>query len=245
MKVELLNKDEVADLFEHYGRTASVCYDTKTNTPEKIGRHCMNSGHFSGSRSRYFEFLITDCPRFTIDQAVRHEIGVCKNVQSFRYVDKHSFMYEVPVEIIDNDELLNKYNQHMISTIELYTDIQSYVLEKTHSNERANEQARYVLPMSTHSAFVYCLDIEALIHLMNKRLCTRTEDVFRQLAILMKNEVLTVLPELRDKLVPQCVDLMWCPEDKSCCGIYPTKEQLKEEIKKLNIQKGNNISCQN
>lgn len=230
MKVELLNKEEVKDLFKHFGRTACVCYDTKTNSPEKVGKHCMNNKHFSGSRSRYFEFLITDCPRFTIDQAVRHEVGVCKNVQSFRYVDKHSFMYEVPVEIIDNDELLKKYNQHMQNTIELYTEIQTYVKDKTDSKERANEQARYVLPMATHSSFVFCLDIEALIHLMNKRLCVRTEDVFRKLATLMKAEVLEILPELKDVLVPQCVELLWCPEGHGC-GAYPTKKALKEKLK--------------
>lgn len=229
MKVELLNKDEVKDLFLHFGRTACVCYDTKTNHPEKIGKHCMDSKHFSGSRSRYFEFLITDCPRFTIDQAVRHEQGVCKNVQSFRYVDKHSFAYEIPVEIIDNDKLLEKYHNHMKNTIELYTEIQTYVFQKTNSKERANEQARYVAPMSTHSAFVYCLDIEALIHLMNKRLCTRTEDVFRKLAVLIKREVLQVLPELSEVLVPQCVDLLYCPE-KNGCKAYPSKKEVKEKL---------------
>ena len=232
MKVELLNKEEVKDLFKHFGRTACVCYDTKTNTPEKIGKHCMNSGHFSGSRSRYFEFLITDIPRFTIDQAVRHDIGVCKNVQSFRYVDKHSFAYEVPVEITDNTELLTKYHEHMKDTITLYTDIQNYVFEKTNSKERSNEQARYVLPMSTHSAFVFCLDIEALIHLMHKRLCVRTEDVLRQLAIMIKKEVLEVLPELSDVLVPQCKYLMWCPETHGC-GAYPLKKEIRSKINSL------------
>lgn len=229
MKVELLNKEEVKDLFKHFGRTACVCYDTKTNTPEKVGKHCMNSKHFSGSRSRYFEFLITEVPRFCVDQAVRHEIGVCKNVQSFRYVDKSSFAYEVPVEITDNKELLNKYNQHMKDTINLYSEIQSYVLDKTESKERANEQARYVLPMATHSAFVFCLDIEALIHLMHKRLCTRTEDVFRSLALAMKKEVIEVLPELKDVLVPKCADLLWCPESNSC-GAYPKKKELKKML---------------
>lgn len=231
MKVELLNKEEVKDLFKHFGRTACICYDTKTNSPEKIGKHCLRSGHFSGSRSRYFEFLITDVPRLTIDQAARHEVGVCKNVQSFRYVDKNNFSYEVPVEIIDNEELLNKYKSHMEETISLYSDIQTYVADKTGSKERANEQARYVLPMSTHSAFIYCLDIEALIHLMHKRLCVRTEDVFRRMAIMMKKEVLEVLPELEDYLVPQCEYLNWCPEGNSC-GRYPKKKELKEMISK-------------
>ena len=163
---------------------------------------------------------------------MRHEIGVCKNVQSFRYVDKSSFAYEIPIEITDNKELIQKYHAHMKDTINLYTDIQSYVLEKTNSQERANEQARYVLPMSTHSAFVYCLDVEALIHLMNKRLCTRTEDVFRKLATLMKTEVLKVLPELKDVLVPQCVDLLWCPESNSC-GAYPKKKELQKMIQEV------------
>ena len=233
MKVELLNKDEVKELFKHFGRTACVCYDTKTNTPEKIGKHCMRSGHFSGSRSRYFEFLITEIPRFCVDQAVRHETGVCKNVQSFRYVDKNSFAYEVPVEIVDNKELLEKYHNHMKNTIDIYSEIQDYVFNKTNIHERANEQARYVLPMSTHSAFVYCLDIEALIHLMNKRLCVRTEDVFRKLAEMIKEEVLKVLPELEDYLVPQCEALLWCPEGNGC-GRYPTKNKLKEKIKEEN-----------
>ena len=79
--------------------------------------------------------------------------------------------------------------------------------------------------MSTHSAFVFCLDIEALIHLMHKRLCVRTEDVFRQLAIMIKKEVLEVLPELSDVLVPQCQYLMWCPESHGC-GIHPSKKNL-------------------
>lgn len=239
MKVELLNKDEVKDLFKHFGVTASICYDTKTNTPEKIGKHCMKSGHFSGSRSRYFEFLITDVPRFHVDQAVRHETGVCKNVQSFRYVGKNSFAYEVPVEIIDNPKLLEKYHTHMKNTISLYEDIQSYVLSKTKKQERANEQARYVLPMATHTSYIFCLDIEALIHFMNKRLCSRTEDITRNVAIAMKKAVLDVLPELEEYLVPECQKLLWCPELKGC-GAYPTKKSLKETLDNIKEKEKDN-----
>lgn len=231
MKVELINKEEVKELFTHWSKFSSVCYNSKINEnkPELIGKHCMNSGHFSGSRSRYFEFLITDCPRFTIDQCVRHEQGCCKNVQSFRYVSKDKFAYEVPIEITDNRELLNRYHNHMKNTIELYEDIQDYVLFKTGTNERANEQARYVLPMSTHSAFVIGFSLEALIHLMNERLCIRTEDVFRGLAIKIKECVVEILPELENKLIPQCADKLYCPE-KYGCGLYPTKEKIKEII---------------
>lgn len=230
MKVTILNPEETTRLFEYWGMASCVCYDTVTNTPEKVGKGCMNSGHFSGSRGRYILFKVEGCPRFTIDQAVRHEDGVMKNVQSFRYVSKDSFVYEVPSEITDNAELLAKYHAHMMKTMELYTEIQEYVFSKTNSHERANEQARHVLPISTHADFVIGMTVEALMHFANVRLCVRAEDKIRELAIEMKRATLELLPELKDKLVPNCQALLWCPEGHASCGAYPTKNQLKKII---------------
>lgn len=232
MNVSILNKEEAKKLFEYWGMASCVCYDTKTNTPERIGKFCMDNGHFSGSRSQYILFLVENCPRFTIDQAVRHEDGVMKNVQSFRYVSKNSFAYEVPVEITDNLELLEKYHTHMMKTMDLYEEIQKYVFDKTNSHERSNEQARYVLPISTHASFVIGMDIEALIHFCNMRLCVRAEDKIRELAIKLKEATLEILPELKNKLVPNCQAFLWCPEGKDSCGAYPTKEVLKDIINK-------------
>lgn len=230
MKVTILNPEETTRLFEYWGKASCVCYDTETEAPEKVGKHCMNSGHFSGSRGRFILFKVEGCPRFTIDQVVRHEVGVMKNVQSFRYVSKDSFVYEVPVEITDNAELLAKYHAHMMKTMELYTEIQDYVFNKTNSHERANEQARHVLPISTHADFVVGMTVEALIHFANARLCIRAEDKIRELALMFKKVTLELLPELKDKLVPNCQALLWCPEGKASCGAYPTKEQLKQMI---------------
>ena len=230
MKVTILNPEEAEKLFEYWGKASCVCYDTETETPEKVGKHCMNSGHFSGSRGRFILFKVEGCPRFTIDQAVRHEVGVMKNVQSFRYVGKDSFVYEVPVEITDNEELLTKYHNHMIATMDLYCEIQNYVYSKANSHERANEQARYVLPISTHADFVIGMTVEALIHFANDRLCVRAEDKIRELALGLKRATIEVLPELTDKLVPNCQALLWCPEGKASCGAYPTRNQLKKMI---------------
>lgn len=228
MKVTILNPEETIRLFEYWGKASCTCYDTITNTPEKVGKGCMNSGHFSGSRARYILFKVEGCPRFCIDQAVRHEEGVMKNVQSFRYVSKDSFAYEVPSEITDNEELLAKYHTHMMNTMKLYTEIQEYVYHKTNSHERANEQARHVLPISTHADFVIGMTVEALIHFSNVRLCVRAEDKIRELAFAMKKVTLELLPELKEKLVPNCQALLWCPEGHASCGAYPTKEQLKK-----------------
>lgn len=235
MKVTILNPEETTRLFEYWGKASSVCYDTTTDTPERIGKGCMNSGHFSGSRGRFILFMVEGCPRFTIDQAVRHEIGVMKNVQSFRYVDKDSFAYEVPVEIMDNKDLLARYHAYMMSSMELYSDIQEYVFNKTKSHERANEQARYVLPMSTHANFIVGMTVEALIHFANMRLCVRAEDKIRELALAIKKATLELLPELKEKLVPNCQAFLWCPEGKASCGAYPTKSALKKMIAEVRM----------
>ena len=231
MKVTLLNPEQTKDLFYWWGMASKVCYDTVTNTPEKVGKGCFKSGHNSGSRSQYILFQVDDCPRLTIDQAVRHEEGVMKNVQSFRYVSKDSFAYEIPVEIKDNEALVMKYVNHMNQTIALYEEIQAYVLSKGKSHERANEQARYVLPMATHASFVIGFTVEALIHYCQARLCTRTEDKHRELAKMIRDEAVKILPELKPRLVPACQWLLWCPEGRASCGAYPTREQLQEKIK--------------
>jgi len=235
MKVTILNPEETIRLFEYWGKASCVCYDTQTNSPEKIGKACMNSGHFSGSRGRYILFHVQGCPRLTIDQAVRHEQGVMKNVQSFRYVSKDSFAYEVPVEITDNENLLARYHAFMMEAKDLYCEIQDYVFNKTNSHERANEQARHVLPISTHADFVIGMTVEALIHFANSRLCIRAEDKIRELARLLKDATLELLPELKEKLVPNCQALLWCPEGHASCGAYPTKKQLKQMIAEVKL----------
>ena len=230
IKVTLINPTEVEQLFNNWGDFSSICYNTESSNPETIGKACIKSGHFSGSRWRYIAFRIENCPRFVIDQSIRHEQGVIKNVQSFRYVNKNSFSYAIPEDIKDDTDLVAEYYYHMRDTLRLYEKIQAYVNYKTKNKERANEQARYVLPMATQSAYCIAFTPEALIHYCNVRLCARTEDKHRELALAIKEATLKVLPELKSYLVPQCQYLLWCPEHKSC-GAYPSKKELKSILK--------------
>jgi hypothetical protein len=64
---------------------------------------------------------------------------------------------------------------------------------------------------------------------MHKRLCKRADAPIRKVAQLMKQVVLEVEPRYKDLLVPQCVDLMYCPE-KHGCGMYPSKEEVQNLI---------------
>lgn len=230
MKVEIINKDEVKDLFKHWGNFSSVCYDSQSEDYSAIGKKCLDSGHFSGSRTRYIEFKITDIARKTIDQLVRHEVGVVKNVQSFRYVKKDNFKFEYPKDVKD-EEIKDEYYSLMESCSEMYETIYDHLKENGYTHERAAEQARYVLPMSTLSSCTIGFTLEAFIHFCNERLCSRAEDDHRQLAFLMRNEVIDLIPEVKDYCVPKCQRLLYCPEYKSC-GAYPSKKQLLKVLEK-------------
>lgn len=231
MNVELINAEQVKDFFKNFGSVAAVCYNSPEKYAERIGKSCLESGHLSGSRGDYFKFKISGVPRFTMDQAVRATTGVLVNCQSFRYVDKDNFSYDVPTEILDNQELLTEYKNYMEHCADMYEKIQKHVTDKGKPNERANESARYVLPISTQTEFVFGLDLEALMHFMNVRLCNRAEDKIRKMANLMKDEVLKVLPELESYLVPTCEKLHWCPEHKSC-GKCLTEKDLTNLLNK-------------
>lgn len=66
MKVELLNKEEVKNLFKNHGEFACTCYNTDKKYAEKVGKSCNESGHMSGSRCEYIKFQI-ECDRGCYD----------------------------------------------------------------------------------------------------------------------------------------------------------------------------------
>lgn len=228
MKVEILNPEEVKNILSDWSKMSCVCYDSTIKNPEAIGKHCLKSGHMSGGRTTYIMFKITDVGRKEVDQIVRHEAGVVKNAQSFRYVNKDNFAYDIPDEIIDNEDLVQEYCDCMNHCMHIYSTIQSYVLSQGRTQERANEQARYVLPMATKTSVCIGFTFEALEHFMNMRLCARTEDRTRQIAQEMKKKVVEIIPWAEQYLVPNCQKNLWCPEGSQSCGAYPTKSRMIE-----------------
>lgn len=230
-KVKLVNKEQVKHFIEEHGRFACVCYDTNPKYAEKVGLECLKSGHFSGSRHLYFIFDLKMIPRFTIDQLVRHEQGVVKNVQSLRYCNKDGKinLYMAP-EFEDNIEARNKLVEY-----ENYFSIIYELLQKSfktpllsddktiNSKERLNEVTRTIMPIGIASECSFACNLEALIHLSNVRLCNRAELPIRHLVQLMVNEVIAVEPRYSKYLVPKCMKYGFCNESKSC-GMYERME---------------------
>ena len=226
MRVELLNEEEVKNLFKTWGDFSRVCYDTKKSASENIGKHCFKSGHFSGSRATYINFRISDVPRSTIDQLARKTVGMVINVRSQRYCDESNFDMYVPAIIKNNEQLAAMWENHKAQTQLVYTETKR-ILEEEYGKkgEAANEIARGILPIDTYSQCTVGFTIEGLIDFMHKRLCTRSQAPIRRLAKKIKLEVINVLPELADHLVPVCESMLFCPESKSC-GKAPSKQDV-------------------
>lgn len=234
IKVTLLNKEEAKNFIFNHGRVACVCYDTDEKHAEKVGEKCLESGHTSGSRGDYFVFEI-ECPRFTADQIMRHEIGVFKNCQSQRYVVMDEFDCYVDPVILENRKLKSLYEASIETTQLCYKYIRIELERLGITGEAANDVMRTLLPIGVPTKLRIGFDIEALINLMGKRLCTRADAPAHRVAILMRKEVLAVEPRYAEYLVPQCKSKLYCPEHKGC-GAYPSKKELQEIIK--NYKKG-------
>lgn len=233
IKVTLLNTDEVKSFIKNHGEVACVCYNTNEKYAEKVGLSCMKDGHMSGSRGDYFKFEI-EAPRFTIDQIVRHEAGVFKNVQSQRYVDMDdNFSIYVPPKVEKDEKLLQQYIQYEEMCKARYKVNRACFEDLGITGEQANDLMRTLLPIGVMSKVRIGFTLEGLIHFMHKRLCTRADLPIRKVAQLMRAEVLEAQPLYEYLLVAQCQSLMYCPE-KSSCKKYPTREEVENILQNFN-----------
>ena len=217
-KVELKNPEEVKEFVKRHGEFAAVCYNTSTKYAEKVGEKCLESGHLSGSRHLYMVFELENVPRSLIDQLVRHEQGVVKNVQSLRYCNKKEDVnvYVAPevmkdiylrAEIIGIEQIIR----------ESYENIQATLKDAGLTGEKSNEIARTILPIGISTKCSFAVNLEGLIHIANVRLCTRAELPIRTIVKEMVRQVVEVEPRYKPFLVPNCKKLGYCPEGEHSC----------------------------
>lgn len=216
-KVELKNPEEVKNFVKRHGEFSKVCYDTPKEKAEKVGEHCLESGHLSGSRHLYMVFELENVPRSLIDQLVRHEQGVVKNVQSLRYCNKDGkvSLYAAP-EILNDAYLVHELDLFESGVQNRYDLIQATLKDSGITGERANEIARTILPIGISTKCSFAVNLEGLIHLANVRLCNRAELPIRTIVKQMVRQVVEVEPRYKPFLVPNCKKLGYCPEGKDC-----------------------------
>ena len=202
---------------------ACNCYNSSPNSG-KIMNACIKSGHTSVTEFATFTFHIEGVSRALLAQITRHRIGVSFAVRSQRYCSEDGFEYVTPKTITKNENLKKAYEDFMLKINDFYTALQELGIP--------NEDARMILPNACCTTFEVSFNLRSLMHFMNERLCTRAQWEIRELAQMMKKEVINKFPELDKYLVPKCeinCELPMCNEHKSC-GRHKTAKQIKEII---------------
>lgn len=194
-------------------------YDTADDEEKmlKLISRVISSGHYSTIEHIQISFAISNVSRACTHQLVRHR-HMSFSQKSQRYVkEKGQFDYIIPPTIEKNPELKEKFEQFM-------SDISNKYQEFVEAGIPA-EDARFVLPNATASSMVASLNLREMIHLANLRLCSRAQYEIRTLVKMMCDELSKQEPWLKDYLVPKCVRLGFCDENK-CCGRMPKREDL-------------------
>ena len=183
----------------------------------KLIERVISSGHYSTIEHIQVTFAISNVSRACTHQLVRHR-HMSFSQKSQRYVkEKGQFDYIIPPTIDRDDSIKAKFVSFMDKISEQYQEFIDAGIPA--------EDARFVLPNAAASSIVASLNLREMIHLANLRLCTRAQYEIRTMVKMMCDELVKQESWLKPYLVPKCVRLGFCDEDKSC-GRMKTKNEL-------------------
>lgn len=144
--------------------------------------------------------------------------------QSQRYVNMEGFEYVTPESISRRREgdadpyfYLQEYEHLMEEISKLYKGMVDAGIPE--------EDARYILPNACCTNILVTMNARELRHFLGLRLCKRAQKEIRELAERMLECLKDECPELFEDIGPQCEQLGYCREKKSC-GLRPTYDEL-------------------
>ena len=225
-------------------QAAAVCYDSEPDL--KIIKGCIKSGHQSVLEHCSFTFRIEGISRACSHQLVRHRIASYSQ-QSQRYVTYDS------VDWVTDGLEHDAVEPVMLSCAESMIAYRDMIEKGIKA-----ENARAVLPNATPTVIYVTMNLRALMHFCNERMCSRAQTEIRNVAIGMKNKVMDAdkisqaEKEILDTvLVPKCAagPIKACPEYKGCGRYKPLKEFVWRPKAKWNKYYGlsteNGVACSN
>ncbi len=176
---------------------------TDKNKREMV-RHLLRRGHFGTHEHPKAFFAVEGISRVTMAQITRHR-HMSHDVQSMRYVGFEQADVVVPESLRncnETAELAGTYLGHVHNASDLY---QRFVYELTEhhienglperkAEQRAQEDARFILPLGTKVNMTFSGNIRALLHVFDLRHSGKAQWEIRELAD-------QAIEELRD----------WCP----------------------------------
>jgi len=187
----------------------------------------VDIGHLSTIEHASFSFGIEGVSRTLLAQITRHRIASF-SVQSQRYVSyREGFGYVVPPSIRAlGSEAVNKFVDQMQTMQTWYEDWQSALGE---TGEKANQDARFVLPGACETKMILTMNARELGHFFALRCCNRAQWEIRALAWRMLALVSEAAPALFNSAGPSCVRGR-CSEGSKTCG---KANQIKQKQQRL------------
>lgn len=182
----------------------------------------LASGHESPIEHVSFTFAIEGVSRALTHQLVRHRIASYSQ-QSQRYVDGSDFEYVLPPAIGRIPEAKAHFEAFMDQVGEAYRELKK-ILEDAGRKDKANEDARFVLPQAAASKIVVTMNCRSLLNFFQQRCCQRAQWEIRAMAEQMLELCRAELPVIFETGGAKCERLGYCPEgEKFTCGRFPTR----------------------
>ena len=206
---------------------AGDIFEKAKEDPEKMAKFItkiVDSGHESPLEHVKFTFAVEGVSRALTHQLVRHRLASYSQ-QSQRYVKEDNFSFITPPTIKKDPEALKEY-QDVLSRIQQgYNRLLQLLQDKGIVGEKANQDARFVLPQGAETKIVVTMNVRELMHFFSLRCCSRAQWEIKALADNMLAICKKELPAVFSNAGAKCEALKYCPEgEKFTCGRYPVKK---------------------
>ena len=159
----------------------------------------LKTEHTSPLEQVGFTFAISGVSRVFTHQFVRHRVGVSVAQQSGRYtdpIDSGVFEYVEPFSAKDTARFEGSMQFLVNEYYRMVTDAGV-----------PREDARFILPSAQATSMVVTINLAALLHMADIRLCLATQWEFRKVVSLMRKEIRKwVGTEIGDLLGPKCME---------------------------------------
>jgi thymidylate synthase (FAD) len=200
----------------YMGKIAGICWNSDTtniNKNIKRAKSCMKSGHDRIMEYVDVTFIIDKYSARCIRELGRHIVGTTYLQASTRYINYEEFDYYIPFK---NENSKKLYDEFMCTVSDTYRELEDECESK--------EDIANILPLGMDTKIVWKINLRALIHFMNMRMCNRAYKEIRQLCKEIKDLLSNYSDEWKwicdNYFVPKCKSIGYCKEDK-CCGIMP------------------------
>jgi thymidylate synthase (FAD) len=188
----------------------------------------VSIGHMSPVEHISFTFGIEGISRACTHQLVRHRVASYSQ-QSQRYVKETEFDYVIPPTVKNDAKLTKAFHKFMKQAQSAYDEIMKGLAEQGITGEKAQQDARFLLPNAAETKIIVTMNARELLHFFRVRCCNRAQWEIRAMATEMLREVKNVAPVIFKGAGPGCLKGK-CPEGKMSCG---KPKEVREFFKKL------------